>query len=221
VEKVGLKRNKMLDHKKDVTDSKEMDSLPPPMITADGQSVAGFYEVVQFGKKRIGFAVIDAADRLLSDSLPAVPQADRTAVAKLRAKAKDFISKGTWRAMITPDRAGFDSGRDSLHWENLNLSVTVSEEGNLWFSQTDSDAILGVTKFASTLIEERGCSFNMIYHNLVFNNMAGFDPETRFAFVAFDVIEGNTDSAAFKPFSCDPSVLVHIIRVDLPNPQGG
>jgi hypothetical protein len=192
------------------------DSLPPPMISVDGQSVAGFYQVVQFGQKRIGFAVIDVADQLRPASLPAVPQVDAAAVARLRAAAQDYLSRGNWRAMATPDRAGFDSGRDSLHWKNLNLSVTVSEEGNLWFSQTDTGTVLGVTPFASTLIQKRHCSFNMLHHNLVFNDIAGFDSETRLAFVAFDVVEGDSSRAGFEPFRCDPSALVHILRVDLP-----
>jgi hypothetical protein len=194
--------------------------LPPPMIAEDGQLVAGFYEVVQFGPKRIGFAVVDANDQLRDDSLPAVARDDEASVARLRNSVKQYLSRGSWRAMATPDRAGFDSGRDSLHWKNLNLSVTVTEEGNLWFSQTDTQAVLGVTPFASTLIERRGCPVQLTYHNVVFNDVAGFDPATRLAFVAFDVVEGNTDSAGFEPFKCDPSALVHVVRVDLPKGAG-
>jgi hypothetical protein len=193
--------------------ARDQGSLPPPMITEDGQLVAGFYQMVQCNPKRIGFAVIDAADQLRDDSLPSVPESEGVEVARLRTAANDYLSKGSWRAMATPDRAGFNAGRDSLHWKELNLSLTVTEEGNLWFSQTDTDAVLGVTPFASTLIEKRGCPVNLMYHNLVFNDVAGFDSETRLAFVGFDVVEGNTDSAGFKPFNCDPSVLVHVLRV--------
>jgi hypothetical protein len=134
----------------------------------------------------------------------------------LRPPPSKFLSRGAWRAMAKPDRAGFNAGQDSLHWKGLDLSVTVSQEGNLWFSQTSTDAVLGVTPFASTLIEKRGCTVNMFYHNLVFNDVAGFDPETRLAFLAFDVVEGGQDRQGFEPFGCDPSVLVHVVRVGPP-----
>ncbi len=194
-------------------DAASADASTGPMISADGQAVAGFYEIDQTEPKRIGFAVIDASDRLRPESLPAVPRDDAAAVAGMRAAATAYLARGRWRPMATPDRAGFADGRDALHWKALNLSVTVSEEGNLWFSRTDSGDVLGVTPFASTLVEQRGCAFNMLYHNLVFNDVAGFDPETRLAFVAFDVVEGNRDSVHFAPFRCDPSALVHVLRV--------
>ena len=197
------------------TTTSSAEALAPPMVSEDGRVVAGFYEVEQSGAKRIGFAVIDTADHLRPESLPAVP-AGNDAVARLRAAASDYLRVGKWRSMAAPDRARFRSGRDSFLWKDLNLSVTVSEEGNLWFSQTDSGRVLGVTPFASTLIEKRGCAFNLLYHNLVFNDVAGFDPETRLAFLAFDVVEGNKDATGFAPFKCDPSVLVHVVRVAKP-----
>jgi hypothetical protein len=212
----GAERTTMLPQTKVQGQKNDQDILPPPMISGDGQLVAGFYKIVQFGPKRVGFAVVDAADQVHHESLQSVPMNDKVGIARLKAAAEAYLSKGEWRAMATPDLAGFDSGLDSLHWKNLNLSVTVSGEGSLWFSQTDKGTVLGATPLASRLIEKRGCEVNMLYHKLVFNDIAGFDPKTRLAFIAFDVVEGHTDSAEFRPFRCDPSALMHVIQVDPP-----
>ena len=192
------------------------EALAPPKVSEDGRLVAGFYEVEQSGPKRIGFAVIDSADHLRPESLPAVPVGDDAAVARLREAARTYLSGGKWRSMAAPDRAHFQSGRDAFLWNDLGLSVTVSEEGSLWFSQTGSGRVLGDTPSASSLIEKRGCAFRLLYHNLLFNDVAGFDPQTRLAFLAFDVVEGNRDATGFAPFKCDPSVLVHVVRVERP-----
>lgn len=202
------------DNKRVVSDVKDPYSLPPPMISEDGQLIAGFYQLVQIGPKRVGFAVIDAADQLRPESLLPVPEQDQRMVDRLRDSAKAYLSTGRWREMVIPDWTSFDAGRDSLQWKDLNLTVTVSEEGNLWFSHSNTGKILGVTPFASRLIENRGCSVHMMYHNIVLSNVAGFDPQTGLAFLAFDIVEGGQDSPYFVPFKCNPSALVHIVRVD-------
>jgi hypothetical protein len=195
------------------------ESLPPPMIRDNGQAVAGFYRLVQLEPKRIGFAVIDAADRLQSETIAPVPQDDKVSVARLREEAKNFLAKGRWREMQTPDWADFDGNRDSLYWKPLNLAVTVTHEGNLWFSHADSGKVLGNTPFVWNLLEARGCSVHMMYHNLVFNDIAGFDPKTRLAFLAFDVVAGDRESPYFAPFKCHPTALVHVVKVDLSTDQ--
>ena len=153
------------------------EALPPAMVAGDGQLVAGFYSIVQYKPKRTGFAVVDSADWLHPDSLPAVSLDDPAAVGRLRAAAREFLSRG---------------------------------------SQTSTGGVLGVTPFASTLIEKRGCAVSTFYHNLVFNDVAGLDLETRLAFLVFDVVEGGQDRQGFEPFGCDPSALVHVVRVDAP-----
>jgi hypothetical protein len=202
--------------KKQVRDAEKYDPLPSPVISSDGRVVAGFYQLVQSGPRRLGFAVIEAEDQLQPESLPTVPEDDEQAVANLQAAAKLYLSGGQWRSMKGPDWSSFDSGRDSLRWNDANLTVTVSEEGNLWFSHTDSGNVIGITPFASKLIENRGCPVHMMYHNIVFSELAGFDPATRLTFLPFDIIEGDRDSPYFVPFRCDPSSLVHVVRMEPP-----
>ena len=198
--------------------------LPNPFVNENRTLVAGYYEVSivrASGKEdpyQIGFAVIDSDDKMQPGSLAPVSEDNPSAVEVLLANAKAFLSKGTWRSMLTPGWR-LDGGREYLDWADANLELTrANESGTIWFNERNNgDHVYAQMPGARTLITARGCDYHPDHGISLEKYTSGYDPTTRLAFIVFSIIE--SADVAHEPFTCDPSVLVHVLRVAPPDPS--